>query len=282
LTNCGGTCTSLQIDPANCGSCAHVCPAANACAGAQCVPLAVYAIGGMITGLGSSTVVLQDNGTDNLSVGADGAFTFATRLLTGTPYAVSVLTNPPGLYCSVTSGSGAVAGANVTTVMVDCRPSNGTVLDASGASHPILMVPCGDGTTTNCTEAVAQTSCTSQGLKLISDASDGTASVVSLGATSSCSWSISYYTSTSQALAGQCLIAISNAYWSDCCDLGGWHGNTVMIPTTVGQQFGYEQPGESGYNGSLSNVSQDNWGCDDLSTPPPPLDGCTTYNVACM
>ena len=39
---------------------------------------AVYSIGGTVSGL-SGTVVLQDNGGDDLSVTASGSFTFATR-----------------------------------------------------------------------------------------------------------------------------------------------------------------------------------------------------------
>ena len=37
-----------------------------------------YSVGGTVSGL-SGTVVLQDNGSDNLSVSANGSFTFATR-----------------------------------------------------------------------------------------------------------------------------------------------------------------------------------------------------------
>ena len=44
----------------------------------------------------SGTVVLQDNGGDNLSVSANGPFTFATALASGAAYAVTVKTNPAG------------------------------------------------------------------------------------------------------------------------------------------------------------------------------------------
>ena len=63
-----------------------------------------YSVGGTVSGL-SGTVVLQDNGGDNLSVSANGAFTFATRLATGAAYNVTVKTNPSRQSCSVSRGS---------------------------------------------------------------------------------------------------------------------------------------------------------------------------------
>jgi len=81
----------------------------------------LYSIGGTVTGLPNATsVVLQNNGGDNLAVSANGAFTFATKLMDSSAYAVTVLTVPSGLACSVTSGAGSVAGANITGVVVDC------------------------------------------------------------------------------------------------------------------------------------------------------------------
>ena len=41
-----------------------------------CTAATTYSVGGTVSGL-SGTVVLQDNGGDDLSVGASGAFTFA-------------------------------------------------------------------------------------------------------------------------------------------------------------------------------------------------------------
>ena len=70
-------------------------------------------------GLGGD-VVLQDNGADNLSVSANGSFTFATALPSGAAYAVTVKTNPSGQTCSVTNGSGTIGAANVTNVAVTC------------------------------------------------------------------------------------------------------------------------------------------------------------------
>jgi hypothetical protein len=78
-----------------------------------------YTVGGTVAGL-AGTVVLQDNGSDNLSVSATGAFTFATPLVNGAPYNVTVEGNPSGQTCSVTYPSGTVAAADITNVSVAC------------------------------------------------------------------------------------------------------------------------------------------------------------------
>ena len=87
-----------------------------------CTAAATYSIGGTVSGL-SGTVVLQDNGGDDLSVSASGAFTFATALSAGSAYNVTVKTNPAGQTCSVANGSGTVGSAGVTNVAVTCTTS---------------------------------------------------------------------------------------------------------------------------------------------------------------
>jgi hypothetical protein len=78
-----------------------------------------YTIGGSISGL-DGTVVLQNNGTDDLSKSADGSFTFSDGLTNGSSYAVTVATQPDNQTCTVTNGSGTVSSANVTNVSVSC------------------------------------------------------------------------------------------------------------------------------------------------------------------
>ncbi|PLW70615.1 hypothetical protein C0039_00325 [Pseudohalioglobus lutimaris] len=78
-----------------------------------------YTIGGNVTGL-TGSVTLQNSGGDDLVVGADGAFTFATAVNDGGAYAVTVSAQPAGQTCTVTNGSGTVAGADVTNVAVAC------------------------------------------------------------------------------------------------------------------------------------------------------------------
>src|SRR5215469_9908302 len=85
-----------------------------------CATVPTYTVGGSVSGLSSGTMVLQDNGGDNLSVTANGTFTFATSLPAGAAYSVTVRTNPAGQTCSVSNGSGTVGSGNVTSVAVTC------------------------------------------------------------------------------------------------------------------------------------------------------------------
>ena len=101
-----------------------------------------YTVGGSVSGLATgNSVVLQNNGADDLTVAADGGFTFPAPLDDGSPYAVTVLTQPSATpqLCTVVNGAGTVAGANVTTVEVTC---------ADLVDLTMAVLPEGAGTTT--------------------------------------------------------------------------------------------------------------------------------------
>ncbi len=78
-----------------------------------------YTVGGTASGL-FGTVVLQNNGMDNLPVNSNGAFTFPTPVAEGATYNVTVLTQPTAQTCTVTNDSGTMGGANVTNISVNC------------------------------------------------------------------------------------------------------------------------------------------------------------------
>ena len=103
-----------------------------ACGGGGSSPAAAptYTIGGSVTGLTGSGLVLQVNGGSDLEVSAPGAFTFGIALGAGTAYSVTVKTEPssPGQTCTVTNGSGSVGNANVTDVTVACASTPFTAL----------------------------------------------------------------------------------------------------------------------------------------------------------
>lgn len=97
-----------------------------------------YTVGGTVTGLTGTGLVLQNNGSGDLPIAANGNFAFATPLRTGATYAVTVRTQPtgPAQTCTVANGTGNVGSANVTTIAVTCSTSTftvgGTVIGLAG------------------------------------------------------------------------------------------------------------------------------------------------------
>ena len=80
-----------------------------------------FAVSGLIAGL-DGTVILQNNGGDDLSVSSEGSFTFSKPIASGAKYAVTVLTQPgiPSQTCEVTDGTGTVGASDVSTAIVQC------------------------------------------------------------------------------------------------------------------------------------------------------------------
>ena len=110
-----------------------------------------YTVGGTLSGLAAGNeVVLQNNGSDDLAVSADGGFTFATALDDGESYVVTVLTQPtsPNQVCTVANGSGELAGANVTNIAVTCSTETytigGTVSGLASGNEIVLQNNGGD------------------------------------------------------------------------------------------------------------------------------------------
>ena len=97
-----------------------------------------YTVGGTVTGLSGSGLVLQINAGNDLTVMNNGAFAFSTPVVSGGAFAVTVKTQPsaPMQTCSVSQGTGTVANGNVTTVAITCVTQTyavgGTVSGLSG------------------------------------------------------------------------------------------------------------------------------------------------------
>ncbi len=96
--------------------------------------LSRYLIGGTLAGLGSgASVVLEDSGGDALTLTANGTYDFATPLLNGATFDVTVGTQPIGELCSVTGGSGSVV-SDVTFANVSCHFPYAYAVNLSGDS----------------------------------------------------------------------------------------------------------------------------------------------------
>jgi hypothetical protein len=102
-----------------------------------------FAVGGTASGVVGS-VTLQNNAGDNLTLNADGPFTFATPVAEGGAYQVTVLSQPATRVCTVTDGTGIVGGTSVTNVGLACVDNNTALAVAAATS----VIPVGSGSST--------------------------------------------------------------------------------------------------------------------------------------
>jgi hypothetical protein len=121
-----------------------------------------FSVGGTVTGLAAGTsVVLEDNGGDALTVTASGSFTFKTPVVSGGGYSASVETQPtsPWQTCVPTANAGAVGGAAVTSIVVTCttitETVSGTVSGLTGSG--LTLVLSGSGLAASETVSVSST-----------------------------------------------------------------------------------------------------------------------------
>jgi len=94
----------------------------TSCGGGGGSDIAKFSVGGSVSGLAGSGLVLLDNGTDHLGISANGSFAFSAQVQSGQDYGVTVQTQPanPTQVCTVTGGSGTVGSSAVTSVSVAC------------------------------------------------------------------------------------------------------------------------------------------------------------------
>jgi hypothetical protein len=79
-----------------------------------------FTVGGSIAGLTAPGLVLT-NGSGSVSPAADATtFNFPSALTTGTAFDVTINSQPNGLTCIVSNGTGTVGSANVTSVKINC------------------------------------------------------------------------------------------------------------------------------------------------------------------
>jgi 6-phosphogluconolactonase len=106
---------------------------------ASCKLHAKYTVGGNVTGLRGTGLVLEDNSGDASSVTANGAFTFSSRVTNGDAYSVTVSTQPsnPTQTCTVHNGSGTIDGADITNVVVNCTQAGRFAYVANQGSNDI-------------------------------------------------------------------------------------------------------------------------------------------------
>lgn len=95
-----------------------------------------FTVGGTLSGL-SGSVQLQNNGGDTQTLNSNGSFTFSTPVAEGSPYSVTVSTQPTTQTCAVTNGSGTLGASNVTNVGVTCVDNTTTLSVSATGSIPV-------------------------------------------------------------------------------------------------------------------------------------------------
>jgi len=99
----------------------------------------VFTVGGTISGL-SGDVILQNNSGDELTLSADGSFTFSESIANQAGYNVSIKTNPEGQICTASNNSGTIAASNVTSVNIICSIDTYSVsFLVSGLSGTVIL-----------------------------------------------------------------------------------------------------------------------------------------------
>lgn len=103
-----------------------------------------FTVGGTVTGLAGSGLVLQDNATDDLPITANGSFLFPAKLAAGGAFEVTVKAQPLARKqtCVVSGSKGVVAKANITSVSVSCTTdtfSVGGSVSGLGAGQSVVL-----------------------------------------------------------------------------------------------------------------------------------------------
>ncbi len=113
----------------------------------------VFTIGGAVNNL-SGTLVLQNNGGDDLTITKNGSFAFKTTLTNTTAYLVTTKIQPSGQTCTISNGNGSVDGADITDVAINCVAAN-TLSNSPTAStvSPTISITNAPPKLTNSTNA---------------------------------------------------------------------------------------------------------------------------------
>jgi 6-phosphogluconolactonase (cycloisomerase 2 family) len=107
-----------------------------------------YTVGGTVSGLAGSGLVLQNNGGDDRSLSANGAFSFPTPLSDTSAYTITVKTQPttPSQICTVNNGTGTINGEPAGDVVVNCMTGSASIAFSSSGAAEFAYVAKTNGT----------------------------------------------------------------------------------------------------------------------------------------
>ena len=107
----------------------------------------LFSIGGALSGLGASSVTLQNNAGDDLTLSVNGSFVFPTKLVDLANYSVTVSNQPtsPDQTCTVTGGTngdgtGVIAAADVVDIQLICNDSPIIVPDSYSMLEDTMLI----------------------------------------------------------------------------------------------------------------------------------------------
>lgn len=93
-----------------------------------------------VNGLSSAGLVIQNNSSDSLTLGADGTYVFPAPLADGQSYEVVITSQPAGStqMCVVNNGSGVVSNQTLSEIHVDCPVVNGLYSTAANWNDYVI------------------------------------------------------------------------------------------------------------------------------------------------
>jgi subtilisin family serine protease len=100
-----------------------------------------FAVSGTVSGVTAAGLVLQLSspaGTETKAVAADGGFSFAALVQSGSIFGVTVTSQPANESCAVDNGGGTMPGAMVTNVTVTCSALTVFSIANAGATNPLV------------------------------------------------------------------------------------------------------------------------------------------------
>jgi uncharacterized repeat protein (TIGR03803 family) len=84
-----------------------------------CVP--VYTVSGTVVNLiAGNSLVVQNNGGDDIAINSNSSFTFSTQLVSGSNYNVTIKAQAVNQRCYVKAGTGVVGSSDISNVIVRC------------------------------------------------------------------------------------------------------------------------------------------------------------------
>ena len=129
ITNGGEYLVTVATQPTNLNQTCSVTNGTGTVSGANISNISIscvtttYSVSVTVSELAGTGLVLQNNGGDDLAIGVDGSFTFASVIDDGSTYNITVFSQPvssPNKTCTVANGSGILSGVDITNVTVSC------------------------------------------------------------------------------------------------------------------------------------------------------------------